>query len=412
MVAAVPAGEDDHLSELSELLRTAGVAAAGELVQRRDQPHPNTYLGAGKLDELKSQIAAVDANLVACDDELSPRQERNLEAKLGIPVIDRTAIILDIFAAHAHTAEGKLQVELAQLEYNLARMRGLWSHLERLGGGIGTRGPGETQIETDRRLARDRIAALKRRLAQVRLTRSVMRAERERAHLPQVALAGYTNAGKSTLLNALTGATVPVRDRLFHTLDPTTRVLRAGGRDYLLTDTVGFIRKLPHQLVDAFGATLEETRRADLILHVADAAVPEEELAEMTRAVDDVLQEIAADEAPRLLVLAKADRIDDERRAELSHRHPRALLVSAASGEGIPALIDRIEVEFSRRLSEVELLVPYDEGGRLAELHALAGDLEREDTPDGVRVSARLPASVAARYAPFALSPTSAPSGD
>jgi GTP-binding protein HflX len=412
MVAAVPASEDDHLAELTELLRTAGVAAAGEMVQRRDQPHPNTYLGTGKLDELKGQIAAVDANLVVCDDELSARQERNLEAKLGVPVIDRTAVILDIFAAHAHTAEGKLQVELAQLEYNLARMRGLWSHLERLGGGIGTRGPGETQIETDRRLARDRIAALKRRLAQVRSTRSVMRAERERAHLPQVAIAGYTNAGKSTLLNALTGATVPVRDRLFHTLDPTTRVLRSGGRDYLLTDTVGFIRKLPHQLVDAFGATLEETRRADLILHVADAAVPEEELTEMTRAVDDVLHEIAADEAPRLLVLAKADQIDDERRAELSHRHPQALLVSAASGEGIPGLIDRIEVEFSRRLSEVELLVPYDEGGRLAELHALAGDLEREDTPDGVRVSARLPASVAARYAPFALSPTSAPSSD
>ncbi|MGZ4193835.1 MAG: GTPase HflX [Solirubrobacteraceae bacterium] len=406
MVATVPAGEDDHLAELEELLRTAGVASAGKMLQRRDQPHPNTYLGAGKLDELKNEIAAADANLVACDDELSPRQERNLEAALGIPVIDRTAVILDIFASHAHTAEGKLQVELAQLEYNLARMRGLWSHLERLGGGIGTRGPGETQIETDRRLARDRIAALKRRLAHVRSTRSVMRAERERAHLPQIALAGYTNAGKSTLLNALTGATVPVRDRLFHTLDPTTRVLRAGGRDYLLTDTVGFIRKLPHQLVDAFGATLEETRRADLILHVADASVDEEELAAMTSAVDDVLHEIGADEAPRLLVLAKADRIDDERRAELSHRHPDAMLVSAVSGEGIPALIDRIAVEFARRLSDVELLVPYEEGGRLAELHELAGDLEREDTPEGVRVSARLPASVAARYAPFALTPT------
>jgi GTPase len=382
------------------------VAAVGEMVQRRDQPHPNTYVGAGKLDEVKAQIAASDANLVACDDELSPRQERNLETALGVPVIDRTAIILDIFASHAHTAEGKLQVELAQLEYNLARMRGLWSHLERLGGGIGTRGPGETQIETDRRLARDRIAALKRRLAHVRSTRSVMRAERERAHLPQIALAGYTNAGKSTLLNALTGATVPVRDRLFHTLDPTTRVLRAGGRDYLLTDTVGFIRKLPHQLVDAFGATLEETVRADLILHVVDASVAEEELNQMTRAVDDVLHEIAADDAPRLLVLAKADRIDDERRAELAHRHPDALLVSAVTGEGVQALVERIQVEFARRLFDVELLVPYEEGGRLAELHELAGDLERQDTPDGVRVSARLPASVAARYAPFALSPS------
>ncbi len=403
MVATVPAGEHDQLDELAELLRTAGVAAVGSVVQRRDRPHPNSYLGTGKLADLKSELAAADANLVACDDELSPRQERNLETALGVPVIDRTAIILDIFAAHAHTAEGKLQVELAQLEYNLARMRGLWSHLERLGGGIGTRGPGETQIETDRRLARDRIAVLKRRLEHVRSTRSVMRAERERGYLPQVALAGYTNAGKSTLLNALTGATVPVRDRLFHTLDPTTRVLRAGGRDYLLTDTVGFIRKLPHQLVDAFGATLEETRRADMILHVVDASVPEEELTAMTRAVDDVLIEIAADEATRLLVLAKADRIDEERRTELAFRHRDAVLVSAATGEGIPDLVERIESEFARRLLEVELLVPYPQGGRLAELHELAGDLEREDTPEGVRVLARLPASIAARYAPFAL---------
>jgi GTP-binding protein HflX len=402
MIAAVPAGEEDQLAELTELLRTAGVAAVGEMIQRRDQPHPNTYLGAGKLDEVKSLIAATDANLVACDDELSPRQERNLEAALGVPVIDRTAIILDIFAAHAHTAEGKLQVELAQLEYNLARMRGLWSHLERLGGGIGTRGPGESQIETDRRLARDRIAALRRRLAQVRSTRSVMRAERERAHLPQIALAGYTNAGKSTLLNALTGAEVPVRDRLFHTLDPTTRVLRVAGRDYLITDTVGFIRKLPHQLVDAFGATLEETRRADLVLHVVDASVPEDELEAMTRAVDDVLHEIGADDAPRLLVLAKADQIDEERRTELAHRHPGALLVSAASGEGIGPLIERIETEFARRLSLVELLMPYEEGARLAELHEIAGDLEREDTPDGVRVTVRLPAAIAARFAPYA----------
>jgi GTP-binding protein HflX len=403
MVAAVPAGEDDHLAELAELLRTAGVAAVGTVIQRRDAPHPNSYLGPGKLDEVKAEVAALDANLVVSDDELSPRQERNLETALGVPVIDRTTVILDIFAAHAHSAEGKLQVELAQLEYNLARMRGLWSHLERLGGGIGTRGPGEAQIETDRRLARDRIAALRRRLGHVRSTRSVMRAERERAHLPQIALAGYTNAGKSTLLNALTGATVPVRDRLFHTLDPTTRVLRAHGRDYLVTDTVGFIRKLPHQLVDAFGATLEETRRADLILHVVDASVEEDELQEMTRAVEDVLGEIAADEAPRVLVLAKGDRVGEERRAELAHRHPDAVLVSAVGGEGIPELVDRIAAEFDRRLAEVELLVPYVEGGRLAELHDLAGDLEREDTPDGVRVLARLPAGVAARYEPYAL---------
>ena len=347
LIAVVPDGAEGHLSELRELLRTAGVADVGEMVQRREHPHPNTYLGQGKLDELKAELARTDANLVACDDELSPRQERNLESALGIPVIDRTAIILDIFASHAHSAEGKLQVELAQLEYNLARMRGLWSHLERLGagridGGIGTRGPGETQIETDRRLARDRISALKRKLSHVRSSRSVMRAERESSHLPSVALAGYTNAGKSTLLNALTGATVGVRDRLFHTLDPTTRLLRAGGRDYLLTDTVGFIRKLPHQLVEAFGATLEETRLADLILHVVDASVDEEVLVSMTRAVEDVLVEIGADAVPQILVLAKADRIDDERRSELQHRHPNAALVSAVTGEGIDALVARI----------------------------------------------------------------------
>ena len=409
LVAAIPDGEPDHLDELRELLRTAGVAGVGELTQRREHPHPTTYVGAGKLEELKDELARADANLVACDDELSPRQERNLENALGVPVIDRTAIILDIFASHAHSAEGKLQVELAQLEYNLARMRGLWSHLERLGagrmdGGIGTRGPGETQIETDRRLARDRISALKRRLARVRSSRSVMRAERERAHLPQVALAGYTNAGKSTLLNALTGSTVGVRDRLFHTLDPTTRVLRAGGRDYLLTDTVGFIRKLPHQLVEAFGATLEETRLADLILHVVDASVPEEELLAMTRAVEDVLHEIGADEAPQLLVLAKADQVDEERRAELQHRHPDAVLVSALTGEGIDALVARLEEEFARTLQEVALLIPYEQGARLAELYEIAGDLEREEIADGVRVTARVPATVAARYSGFALS--------
>ena len=404
LIAAPPDGQDHELSELRELLRTAGAAGVGELIQRRDHPHPNSYLGPGKLDQLKGELAAADANLVACDDELSPRQERNLEQALGIPVIDRTAIILDIFAAHAHSAEGKLQVELAQLEYNLARMRGLWSHLERLGGGIGTRGPGESQIETDRRLARDRIAALRRKLVSVRSSRAVMRAERERAHLPSVALAGYTNAGKSTLLNALTGATVGVGDRLFQTLDPTTRILRVGGRDYLLTDTVGFIRKLPHQLVDAFGATLEETRLADMILHVVDGSAPEEQLLAMIGAVEDALAEIGAVHAPRVLVLAKADLIDAKRRAELSHRHPEAVLVSAVTGEGIEALTERIEDEFSRSLQQVDLLIPYAEGSRLAELHTLAGDLEREETPEGVRVMARLPAAAAARYRPFELS--------
>ena len=400
-IAALEEGDD--LRELHELLHTAGVAVVGQIVQHREQPHPNTYLGAGKLEEVKALAKAADANLIACDDELSPRQERNLEKELELPVVDRTTVILDIFAGHANSSEGKLQVELAQLEYNLARMRGLWTHLERLGGGIGTRGPGESQIETDRRLARDRISALRRRLNEVKGSRQTMRAERERNGLPQIALAGYTNAGKSTLLNAITGAEVGVRDRLFHTLDPTTRVTRLDGRPYLVTDTVGFIRKLPHQLVDAFGATLEETRIADLILHVVDASVVEDEMLEMMRAVDEVLDGIGASENPRLLVLNKADAIDDERRAELRRRHPEGILVSAESGDGIDHLTDLISDDFLRRTSAVELLLPYSDGSKLADLHEIAGDLEREDTAEGVRVKVRLTETAAARFAPFAV---------
>jgi GTPase len=438
--------EDDDLEELGELLRTAGVAVVGKMVQRREQPHPNSYLGPGKVAEAKAAAKQADANLIACDDELTPRQERNLEEALGMPVVDRTSVILDIFAAHASSAEGKLQVELAQLEYNLARMRGLWTHLERLGGGIGTRGPGESQIETDRRLARDRIAALRRRLEHVRSTRAVMCAERGRAALPTVALVGYTNAGKSTLLNALTGAQVGVRDRLFHTLDPTTRTVgpipsaavasgnangnghlpdyaggsngtnadhanggdqtsRGGrsGRKYLVSDTVGFISKLPHQLVDAFGATLEETRRADLLAHVLDASAPELQAETMQHAVEQTLEEIGAGERPRLLVLNKIDLLDEQARDDLRLRHPDAMLVSGVTGEGLEALGARLQAELAHMLCPVELLVPYADGGSLAELHELAGDLTRKDTPEGVRVKALVPKRTAERFARFAV---------
>jgi GTP-binding protein HflX len=329
-------------------------------------------------------------------------------------------VILDIFAAHAGSAEGKLQVELAQLEYNLARMRGLWTHLERLGGGIGTRGPGESQIETDRRLARDRISALRRRLEHVKGTRQVMRAERERAALPTVALVGYTNAGKSTLLNVLTGAEVGVRDRLFHTLDPTTRTIgpigravtngdghHAGqshsGRKYLVSDTVGFISKLPHQLVDAFGATLEETRRADLLAHVLDASAPELQAERMQHAVEETLEEIGAGDRPMLLVLNKVDLLDEQERDELRLRHPRAMLVSGVTGEGLVELNARLQAELEHMLCKVELLVPYADGGSLAELHELAGDLSRDDTPEGVHVRALLPQRAAERFAKFAV---------
>jgi GTP-binding protein HflX len=400
--------QGEPLAELKELLRTAGVATAGEATQQRPQPDPDRYFGRGRLAELKEEIAACDANLVACDDELAPRQERNLEAALGVPVIDRTAVILDIFADHAHSAEGKLQVELAQLEYNMARMRGLWTHLERLGagrmdGGIGTRGPGESQIETDRRLARDRISALRRRLTRLERNRGVMRARREASSLPRVALAGYTNAGKSTLLNALTGAEVGVGDRLFHTLDPTTRSLELCGRDYLLTDTVGFIEKLPHQLVEAFKATLEETALADLILHVVDASEPEERRLVEMRAVDEVLEEIGAGEKPRLLVLNKADLLGADERHQATLAHPGAVLVSAADGEGLDALRERIEAAFEETLAEVELLVPYSEGGRLHELHELAGDLERTEREDGVLVHAKVPIAELHRFGDLAV---------
>ncbi|HWF30999.1 MAG TPA: GTPase HflX [Solirubrobacteraceae bacterium] len=405
-VAALPEGDD--LSELAELLKTAGVGVVGEMVQRREAPHPNTYLGPGKVAEAKAAAKAADANLIACDDELTARQERNLEEAVGLPVVDRTTVILDIFASHAGSAEGKLQVELAQLEYNLARMRGLWSHLERLGGGIGTRGPGETQIETDRRLARDRIAALRRRLEQVKGTRAVQRAERERASLPTIALVGYTNAGKSTLLNAMTGAEVGVRDRLFHTLDPTTRELRLSGRAHLLTDTVGFISKLPHQLVDAFGATLEETRRADLLAHVLDASAPEEQAEIMQQSVEQTLEEIGAGEQPRLLVLNKIDLIDEDARSELRLRHPDAVLVSGETGEGLEELGERIEHELAHTLRRLDLLVPYKDGGSLAELHEIAGEVSREDTPDGVRVHALVPERLARRFERFVVAPSGA----
>ncbi len=398
-IAAAPREPD--FSELRELLRTAGVAVVGELWQRRERPDPDRYLGRGKLAELAELAAAVGANVIACDDELLPRQERNIEAALKLPVVDRTAIILDIFARHARSAEGKLQVELAQLEYNLARMRGLWTHLERLGGGIGTRGPGESQIETDRRLARDRIAEIRRKLAHTRRVRQTMRAQRERAALPSVALAGYTNAGKSTLMNALTGAGVSVRSRLFHTLDPTTRAFRIEGRTYLLTDTVGFIRKLPHQLVEAFAATLEETAQADLILHVQDASVADDELRAMLEAVDRTLREIHADERPRLLVFNKVDRLDAAERRALQRRWPRAVQVSAATGEGLELLRRRIDAELTKDLRAVDLFVPYTEGARLAELYELAGRVQQQHTAEGVLVHARLPERLLPRYERF-----------
>jgi GTPase len=393
---------DDELAELEELARTAGVEPVGRLVQHRAQPDTRTYLGKGKLEELKETYKMLRAEVLLVDDELSPSQQRLLENELAARVVDRTQLILDIFAQHAVTAEGKLQVELAQLEYNLPRMRGMWQHLERLGGGVGTRGPGESQLETDRRLARRRVSLLKERLKEVGRQRDVRRKERRRNQTPTVALAGYTNVGKSTLLNALTDAGVSVRNRLFETLDPTTRGFDYEGRRYLVTDTVGFVRRLPHQLVEGFAATLEETLVADLILHVVDGSAPPDRLTEQIAAVNAVLHEIGADELLRELVVNKVDLADDETRTRLANRYPDALQVSAETGEGLEELRARIAERFAERFEPVRLLIPYAEGGKLNELYALGAPIEeREDTNEGVLVLARLPRREIRRLAPY-----------
>jgi GTP-binding protein HflX len=393
---------DEELAEVEELARTAGVEPVGRVVQRRARPAQRTYVGKGKLEELKEQFAEADAESVLVDDELDPAQQRFLEDALKVRVIDRTQLILDIFAQHAVSAEGKLQVELAQLEYNLPRMRGLWQHLERLGGGVGTRGPGESQLETDRRLARRRISVLKRRLRDIEKQRATRRKERRRTQTPTIALAGYTNVGKSTLLNALTGADVSVENRLFETLDPTTRGFEWEGRRYLVTDTVGFIRRLPHQLVEGFAATLEETLVADMVLHVADASASDEQLETMIAAVQEVLGEIGADELPVDLVLNKIDRLDEVGRRRLANRFPGAPQVSAVTGEGLDELRERIADKFAGRFESVRLLLPYEDGARLAELYSLGAPiLEREDTQEGVLIVARLPRAELRRFAPY-----------
>ena len=393
---------DDELAELEELARTAGVEPIARLVQHRPHPDPRTYVGKGKLEELRHAYRTARAEVLLVDDELTPSQQRLLENELQARVVDRAELILDIFAQHAVTAEGKLQVELAQLEYNLPRMRGMWQHLERLGGGVGTRGPGESQLETDRRLARRRVSLLKERLEELQLQRDVRRKERRRTETPTVALAGYTNVGKSTLLNALTDASVSVRNRLFETLDPTTRSFEHDGRKYLVTDTVGFVRRLPHQLVEGFAATLEETLVADLVLHVVDAAAPEARRLEQIAAVDAVLHEIGADELPVELVFNKIDAVAPDDAQRLSNRYPDALQVSAVTGEGLDALRERIAERFAERFEAVRLLLPYNEGGKLNELYALGAPIdEREDTGDGVLILARLPRREIRRFAPY-----------
>jgi GTP-binding protein HflX len=393
---------EEELAEVRELARTAGVEPVGAVVQHRARPAQRTYLGKGKLDEAKQRFHDADAECLLVDDELDPAQQRFLENTLDTRVIDRTQLILDIFAQHATSAEGKLQVELAQLEYNLPRMRGMWQHLERLGGGVGTRGPGESQLESDRRTARRRITLLRRRLKELEKQRATRRRERKRNETPTIALAGYTNVGKSTLLNALTGADVSVEDQLFHTLDPTTRGFDFEGRRYLVTDTVGFIRRLPHHLVEGFASTLEETLVADVVLHVVDASAVDDEQDRQREAVGDVLHEIGAGELPIVIVLNKIDRVDPLGRRRLTNRFPDAPQVSALTGEGLEDLKGELARRFEDRWERVRLLIPYADGGRLAELYALGMPVEeREDTEDGVLVIARLPRRELPRFAPY-----------
>ena len=404
LLAVLPKGADaeDELGELRELARTAGVEPVAETIQRRTRPDPRRYVGKGKLEELKAAYADHDAEVLLVDDELDPVQQRALEDALSARVVDRTQLILDIFAQHATSAEGKLQVELAQLEYNLPRMRGMWKHLERLGGGVGTRGPGESQLESDRRMANRRITLLRRRLREVGGHRATRRKARTRSETPTVALAGYTNVGKSTLLNALTGAEVSVENRLFETLDPTTRTFEHLGKRYLVTDTVGFIRRLPTQLVEGFASTLEETLVADLVLHVVDGSLPEEVLAGQVESVETVLTEIGAGEIPVELVVNKVDRLDLRDRRRVANRFPGAVEISAATGEGIDELKARIAERFADRFDEVRLLVPYDEGRVLSDLYALGAPIdERTDTDEGVVVRARLPHREVRRFAPY-----------
>jgi len=396
------ADADDELGELRELTRTALVMPVADLVQQRNRPDRKTYIGQGKLEELMTLYKDVEADVLIVDDELDPTQQRALEDALETRVVDRTQLILDIFAQHAVSAEGKLQVELAQLEYNLPRMRGMWKHLERLGGGVGTRGPGESQLESDRRMARRRITQLRERLKGLQAQRGVRRKERKRAEVPTVALAGYTNVGKSTLLNALTGAGVSVENRLFETLDPTTRGFDCDGKRYLMTDTVGFIRRLPTQLVQGFASTLEETLVADLILHVVDATLPDGRMREQIGAVNSVLTEIGGDDLPIALVLNKIDRLDQLGRRRLANDFPDALQVSAVTGAGLDALRERVATLFADRYEDVRLLVPYEEGTALSALYALGAPIdERLDTDAGVLIRAKLSRRDTRRFAKY-----------
>jgi GTPase len=391
------------LDELAALADSAGADPVARVVQARHDPDPATFVGKGKLEEIHAAAHSNGAELVILDDELSPGQLRNLEDRLGTKVIDRTALILDIFALHARSREGKAQVELAQLNYLLPRLRGWGEAMSRLGGGIGTRGPGETKLEVDRQHIRRRISKLRKDIKDLARTRDVKRSGRERSGIPQIAIAGYTNAGKSTLMRALTQADVLVANQLFATLDPTTRRIELpNGRAATLSDTVGFVSKLPHDLVEAFRSTLEEVTRADLVVHVADAS--SRDVDHQIRAVRSVLDEIGAGEIPEVLALNKAELVEPDAVDAVRGRFPGAVAISALGGSGLEELLGRVERDLPRPPVELRALIPYDREDLVARLHRDADVLETERTGEGTIVHARVGDREAAELRPYVLS--------
>lgn len=377
---------EDSVTELLELAKTAGAKTVGVLIQKRELRHPGTYIGSGKVIELKELIEKTNATGIVCDDELSPAQLKNLESMLDTKVMDRTLVILDIFAARATTAEGKIQVELAQLKYRLGRLAGLGRSMSRLGGGIGTRGPGEKKLETDRRLIKNRISQLGRELKEVRQHREITRAQRKKKQAPVAAIVGYTNAGKSTLLNTLTDAGVLEEDKLFATLDPTTRVLMLPGQqEILLTDTVGFIRKLPHHLIEAFKSTLEEAKYADYILHVVDASNPQ--MDKQMHIVYETLTSLGIRDKKIITLFNKQDkREDDEPLRDFKADH--TLSVSAKYGTGLEALKDLLSKLLRENKILVERILPYDRAGILQQIRKTGELLEEEYRPEGIYIRA------------------------
>jgi GTP-binding protein HflX len=385
---------EESLEELAGLAVAAGASVVERVIQERASATPALYFGTGKVEEMAATAGERGANLFISDDPLTPIQERNLTKALGLKVIDRTALILDIFAQRARSAEGKLQVELAQLTYLLPRLIGQWKHLERLGGGIGTRGPGETQLESDRRVIRQRVMKLKRELEGVQAHRRLRRQGRRRAGVPVVALVGYTNAGKTTLLNRLSGSSLTAADRLFVTLDPAARLVeRSGRRPFILTDTVGFIRKLPHELVAAFRATLEELTEADVLVHVADASHPA--LDAHTEAVESLLRELEVADRPTVLVLNKTDRLDEGQAGAALAGRPAVVALSAATGQGVESLLDAVE-KVLPAAGAVTLRIPHGDGAALALCYERGRVLSRADEPGHVVLEVELPGAALA----------------